>query len=112
MAGANMRAREIMEIDQVRHHNTQNYAMQGRSAAHKLVDPASIENVRDSLAMETYGNKAIWENDWKLLWSWEQKRWELFNLQLDPGEINDLSTVHPARVENMIQTPVYQSDGT
>ena len=82
----------------------QNYSMQGRSAAHKLVDPASIENVRDSLAMETYGNKAIWENDWKLLWSWEQKRWELFNLQLDPGEINDLSTVHPARVENMIQT--------
>ena len=31
MAGANMRAREIMEIDQVRHHNTQNYAMQGRT---------------------------------------------------------------------------------
>jgi len=82
----------------------QNYSMQGRSAAHKLVDPASIENVRDSLAMETYGNKAVWKNDWKLLWSWEEKRWELFNLQLDPGEINDLSTVYPARVENMVQT--------
>jgi arylsulfatase len=78
--------------------------MQGRSAAHKLVDPASIESVRDSLAMETYGNKAVWKNDWKLLWSWEEKRWELFNLQLDPGEINDLSTVYPARVENMVQT--------
>jgi hypothetical protein len=30
MAGANMRAREIMEIE-VRHHNTQNYAMSGRT---------------------------------------------------------------------------------
>ena len=30
MAGANMRAREIMEIE-VKHHNTQNYAMQGRT---------------------------------------------------------------------------------
>ena len=31
MAGANMRAREIMEISQVQHHNTQNYAMQDRT---------------------------------------------------------------------------------
>jgi len=31
MAGVNMRAREIMEISQVQHHNTQNYAMQDRT---------------------------------------------------------------------------------
>jgi arylsulfatase len=53
--------------------------------------------------METYGNKAIWENDWKLLWSWETKKWELFNLQQDPGETNDLSMLYPARVESMVQ---------
>ena len=81
----------------------QDYSMHGRSAADALSEPNLAERGRDNLAMETYGNKAIWENDWKLLWSWETKKWELFNLQQDPGETNDLSMLYPARVESMVQ---------
>jgi arylsulfatase A-like enzyme len=84
--------------------SNQNYEIQGRSAAHRLRDPASIGKVRDSLAMESYGNKATWENEWKLLWNWELKKWELFNLLQDPGETNDLSMAYPVRVKNMIRT--------
>ena len=81
----------------------QDYSMHGRSAADALSEPNLAERGRDNLAMETYGNKAIWENDWKLLWSWETKKWELFNLQQDPGETNDLSMLYPARVESMVR---------
>jgi len=81
----------------------QDYSMHGRSAADALSEPNLAERGRDNLAMETYGNKAIWENDWKLIWSWETKKWELFNLQQDPGETNDLSMLYPARVESMVR---------
>jgi arylsulfatase A-like enzyme len=54
--------------------------------------------------METYGNKAVWEGNWKLLWSWESQNWELFDLENDPGETNDLSLSYPSRVESMVQT--------
>ena len=84
--------------------STHNYLMQGRSAEEILRDSPIRGEVRENLAMETYGNKAVWEGNWKLLWSWESQSWELFDLENDPGETNDLSLSYPSRVESMVQT--------
>ena len=54
--------------------------------------------------METYGNKATWSGKWKLHWNWESLKWQLFDLQTDPGETDDLSAIYPAKVSEMEET--------
>ena len=60
-------------------------------------------NPHDSLAWELYGNRAIRQGDWKLVWGASEKKWELYNLKTDRSESNDLASAHPERVKAMVR---------
>ena len=78
-------------------------AFHGVSLAAGLLD-ASREGPRAApLALEIYGNKAVWDGRWKLHWNWNASRWYLFDLLDDPGETADLSLEHPERTARMAE---------
>ena len=54
-----------------------------------------------SLCWYLYGNRAIRQGKWKLVWGSNVKKWELFDMELDRTETNDLATQDPQRVERM-----------
>ena len=41
------------------------------------------------------------QGKWKLAWGVTAKRWELFDMQADRSETNDLAAQHPDRVKSM-----------
>jgi len=55
---------------------------------------------------ELFGLKAYIDGNWKILWMpppFANGEWELFDLAEDPGEINDLSSEYPDKVEDMVK---------
>jgi arylsulfatase len=61
----------------------------------------------DWLGWELFGNRAVRQGDWKLLYLLKGAGgtgdWELFNLKDDPAEIHDLSRTHPEKREAMLK---------
>ena len=55
----------------------------------------------ETLCWALYGNRAIRQGDWKLVWGASDKRWELYDLAADRTETNDLAAKNPERVEAM-----------
>ena len=55
----------------------------------------------DSLSWELFGNRAIRQGDWKLVWGASEKRWELYDLQADRSETDNLAEKLPERVMAM-----------
>ncbi len=55
----------------------------------------------ESLCWALYGNRAIRQGDWKLVWGASDKRWELYNLASDRSETVDLVGKYPSRVASM-----------
>ena len=54
---------------------------------------------------ELFGLKAFIDGDWKILRMprpFASGEWELYNLKQDPGEIEDLSSEYPEKVEEMV----------
>jgi len=51
------------------------------------------------LFFELYGNRAVRDGRWKLVWGASQRRWELYDLATDRSETRDLAAVHPERVK-------------
>jgi arylsulfatase len=58
---------------------------------------------RDEWFMEHGTNKAYRKGDWKIAWSKDSdgKKWELYNLNHDPTELNDLALEEPKRLSEM-----------
>ena len=54
----------------------------------------------DSLYFLFNNNRAIRQGDWKAV-SARGGRWELYNLTKDRSELNDLSTIHPDRLDQL-----------
>jgi arylsulfatase len=61
----------------------------------------------DWLGWELFGNRAIRQGDWKLLYllpaAGGTGDWQLYNLREDPAEMRDLSTVHPEKREALLK---------
>lgn len=61
----------------------------------------------DWLGWELFGNRAIRQGDWKLLYllpgAGGTGEWQLFNLRDDPAEMNDLSAAHPEKRQALLQ---------
>jgi arylsulfatase A-like enzyme len=61
----------------------------------------------DWLGWELFGNRAIRQGDWKLLYLLEGAGgtgdWQLFHLKDDPAEMHDLSATHPEKREAMLK---------
>lgn len=58
----------------------------------------TIRGEHDWLGWELFGNRAIRQGDWKLLWLCKPHGtggWQLFNLRDDPGETTDLIAAQP-----------------
>ena len=54
-----------------------------------------------SLSWELFGNRAIRQGDWKLVWGASEKTWELYGLKADRSETNNLAPKFPERVTAM-----------
>ncbi|MBN1444412.1 MAG: arylsulfatase, partial [Planctomycetes bacterium] len=53
------------------------------------------------LAWEWAGNRAYREGRWKAVWDSLVKRWELYDLETDRTETNDLAAAEPERIASM-----------
>lgn len=53
------------------------------------------------LFWELFGNRAVRDGDWKLVWGASAKQWELYNLAADRSETANLAAVHRDRVAAM-----------
>jgi len=80
-------------------------SMQGRSVLDLIAGRGeSPSDETCQVGYELFGLKAYIAGDWKILWMpppFGKGDWELFNLREDPGEMNDLSKLHPEKVKEM-----------
>ncbi len=70
----------------------------GRSILSALNDSSGDSGVRPGMGYELFEMKAYIEGDWKILRLPEPfgtGDWQLYNISIDPGEINDISATHP-----------------
>jgi arylsulfatase len=65
-----------------------------------------VRTDQDWLGWELFGNRAIRQGEWKLLYLLKgaggTEEWQLFNLRSDPGETRDLARDNPTKVIELI----------
>lgn len=73
--------------------------VQGKPLAPILTGQRSVvRGQSDWLGWELFGNRAVREGDWKLLWLCTPAGtggWQLYNLKDDPGETHDVASARP-----------------
>jgi arylsulfatase A-like enzyme len=74
--------------------------MEGQSFL-TLLDHEAEEEIHHELAWELYGNRALRQGKWKLVWGAGLQKWELYDMVEDRTETNDLASVHPEKVSAM-----------
>ncbi|MDA1066705.1 MAG: hypothetical protein O3C43_09405, partial [Verrucomicrobia bacterium] len=62
----------------------------------------SKETVRPPLAWEHEGNCAYRERKWKLVKRWDRSEWELYDMEEDRCELNDLSAEFPNKRDELL----------
>jgi arylsulfatase len=68
-------------------------------------EEASPRSAQDYLAWEIFGNHAVRQGDWKLVWQYKPygaEQWELFNLNSDPGERHNLAAEQPEKLKELV----------
>jgi len=50
---------------------------------------------------EHEGNRAVRQGRWKIVWTNYLKKWELYDIERDRSELNDMAAQHPERVRAM-----------
>lgn len=56
---------------------------------------------REPLCWYLYGNRAVRDDKWKLVWGSNVRTWSLYNMQKDRTETTDVAAQHPKRVKQM-----------
>ena len=93
--------------------NTLRYETEGRKAIITLTRPEAmnalnreiLHAIGEAIGWELHGQRALVRWPWKLLWvpvEEEETRWELFDLESDPFERNDLSAQQPELTGELI----------
>ena len=82
--------------------------MQGKSMVPLLTDKQKqIRSAGDAIGWELFGNRALRQGDWKILWmsplAGGTGGWQLFNLKDDPSELRDRSAEHPDRRQTLLK---------
>jgi arylsulfatase len=81
--------------------------LQGKSLSPILSNArAAVRGPSDWLGWELFGNRAIRQDKWKLLWLCEPHgagRWQLYDLKTDLAEMNDLAAVQPKIKERLLR---------
>jgi arylsulfatase len=69
-------------------------------------DVKAVRTEQDWIGWEMFGNRAVRQGDWKLLYLLKAAggpgEWQLFNLRNDPAELRDQSKEQPERVKAML----------
>ncbi|MFC1530848.1 arylsulfatase [Gemmatimonadota bacterium] len=82
-------------------------ALQGQSVLDLLDGSAEAPYAgANQVGYELFGLKAFFDGDWKILWMpppFGSGDWELYNLSVDPAELNDLAPDQPERLQSMIE---------
>jgi arylsulfatase len=68
--------------------------------------PAFHDEDKEITGWELFGHRAIRQGHWKALYMNAPRgkdRWELYDLENDPGEVNDLAETEPDVLERLIQ---------
>ena len=82
--------------------------IEGKSFAASLTDPLARSKAGPQ-HFEMFGHRGLWHDDWKAVafhppgTSYEDDKWELYNLDDDFSETNDLAEVHPERLATLIR---------
>jgi len=81
--------------------------LQGK-ALQPLLDNSkdAVRDPSDWIGWELFGNRAIREGDWKLLWLCKPfgiGGWQLYNLKTDPREITDLASEQPQVRDRLVE---------
>jgi arylsulfatase len=78
----------------------------GKSWVRYLAGEApSPRTAEDYLAWEVFGDRAIRQGDWKLLWQYQPigtAAWQLYDVAADPAERHDLAAREPDRVKALL----------
>ena len=75
--------------------------------AHTFVDD-DAETHKETQYFETIGQRGIWHKGWKAVTfhrgrtDYDSDPWELYNLDQDIAELNDLSSEYPQRLDELI----------
>jgi arylsulfatase len=81
--------------------------LHGVSMAHTFVDD-DAETHKETQYFETIGQRGIWHKGWKAVTfhrgrtDYDSDPWELYNLDQDIAELNDLSSEYPQRLDELI----------
>jgi arylsulfatase len=74
-------------------------SLQGKSLSPILNHSKNaVRSSNDWIGWELFGNRAIRQDNWKLLWLCPPigaGKWQLYDLKLDPGETRDLAAEQP-----------------
>ena len=78
--------------------------MTGRSFwTRSQVDGEPVYGPNDPIGSELHGSRALVRGHWKILMPEETGEWELFNLEEDIGETNDLASEMPDLLTELIE---------
>jgi len=81
--------------------------LQGKSLSPILDNSRSaVRGPSDWLGWELFGNRAIRQDNWKLLWictPYGTGNWQLYDLTVDPGETNDLASAQPEVRDRLVK---------
>ncbi|WP_374575898.1 arylsulfatase [Phenylobacterium sp.] len=81
--------------------------IEGQSFAASLNDPAAPRRTRPQY-FEMFGHRGLWKDGWKAVAfhppssSFEDDKWELFHLDADFSETNDLAGAEPERLKALV----------
>lgn len=56
---------------------------------------------RKALFWEHEDNKAVWKDEWKLVFTRDSANWELYNIKKDRAEMHSLANQHPEKVAEL-----------
>lgn len=88
--------------------------MEGTSFAYTLADP-DAKTRKPAQYFEMFGNRAIWVDGWKAVARhqrdvhyvrpapFEDDQWELYQIDSDFSELNDLADTHPDKVAQLVE---------